>query len=114
MEVDKEITRYFRWFIKRRYHLHSLIAPSWDAHVSVVRGEKPEDDLKHLWKKHDGKVVEFKYSVEVERILEKDNRNTNDIVWAVRIDAPALMDVRKELHRPTNWGLHLTVGKENY
>ena len=42
-----------------------LCQPSWDAHISIIRGEKPPKGLEHLWKKYDGQKVEFE-------ILETD------------------------------------------
>ena len=51
--VDREITRYYREWIKReRLNLHDIVhpgdrqtverfvQPAWDAHISVIRGEK--------------------------------------------------------------------------
>ena len=71
LEVDREITRYYRNWInkevfnpmeinhdnqpkemKEKYPVTILHPPSWDAHVSIIRGEKPRNDLMHLWKKY--------------------------------------------------------------
>lgn len=114
LEVDKEITRYYRWWIKKELHIHSLVQPAWDAHISVIRGEEPRGEFKALWKKYHGQVVEFTYWHEVEQIREKPNRNTTDIVWALKVRSPFLSGIREELNRPTNWNFHLTVAKENY
>ena len=107
VEVDKEITRYYRWWIQRRYHIHSLVAPAWDAHISIIRGEKPEDDLMHLWKKYHGKIVEFEY-------MHDPRRSKRDDYWTLEVRCPFIMNIRKELRRPTHWPPHLSVGKENY
>ena len=61
VELDREITRLFRWWIVKELHVKELKQPSWDAHISVIRGEKPTPELMHLWKKYDGEEVEFKY-----------------------------------------------------
>jgi len=114
LEVDKEITRYYRWWIEKELHIHSLVQPAWDAHISIIRGEEPADNLKHLWKKYHGQKVEFKYGHVPERIEEKPNRKSTDIVWAIKVRSPFLLSIRDELGRPSDWGLHLTVGKENY
>ena len=117
--VDKEITRYYREWIKReRFNLHDIvqsegrnnierfIPPAWDAHISVIRGEKPRPDLMHLWKKYHGEVVTFKYE-------HNPRRSKRDDYWTVTVDCPELMHIREELERPTQWKLHLSVGKEN-
>lgn len=103
VRVDPEITRYYRWWVKNRYWI-DLCKPSWDAHISIVRGEKPEDRLAHLWKKYDGHKVTFKYSHEVYQADKGE-------FWMVDVDCPFLLDIRRELNRPANWNLHLTIGR---
>lgn len=59
IEMDKEITRYYRYLFKKRFG-YELYSPSFDAHVSVLKGEvtpKMTDEWKYL----DGKIVEIKY-----------------------------------------------------
>jgi hypothetical protein len=107
LQVNKEITRYYRWWITRELHIHSLVQPAWDAHVSIIRGEKPDDSLMHLWKKYQNMVVEFEYKHDPYKAKRDD-------YWAVEVNCPILLDIRKELQRPTNWGLHLSIGKEKY
>ena len=102
--VDKEITRYYRWWIERQYHIKGLCSPSWDAHISVIRGEEPKDELKHLWGKYHGRFVQFEYE-------HNPIPSTNDQHWVVNITCPELLKIREELQRPTNWPLHLTVGR---
>ena len=107
LDVDKEITRYYREAVKREYHLHSMVAPAWDAHVSIIRGERPEKELMHLWKKYDGMRVEFHYKHDP-RITRRGD------IWTIDVVAPFLSSIRDELHRPSNWGLHMSIGKERY
>jgi len=107
LEVDKEITRYYRWWLEKELHLHSMVAPAWDAHVSIIRGEKPQPHLMHLWKKYHGKRVEFKYQ-------HNPQRSKRDDYWTIEVEAPSLLGIRDELNRPSNWSLHLSIGKENY
>ena len=107
VQVDPEITRYYRRWLEWEFHMHNLAPPSWDAHISVIRGEEPEDELKHLWGKYNGKIVEFKYM----HYPIKPKRNN---FWFVEVECPELMAIRQELNRPTEWPLHLTIGKEKY
>ena len=110
LEVDKEITRYYRWWIMRQYHVKGLTQPSWDAHVSIIRGEKPAPKHMHLWKKYHGKQVEIKY--EHRPYIGKSARESG--FWMVTVDAPELLAIRSEMEKPSNWRLHLTVGKDQY
>lgn len=114
VEVDREITRYFRWWVKKELWLHNLHQPSWDAHISIIRGEKPEDHLMHLWKKYDGQKVEFEYSHNVRQSGDTTGFDRPDHYWFVEVRCPLLVDIRKELNRPVNWKFHLTIGRTYY
>jgi len=46
--VDREISRYYRGWIQKTYHIKGLVKPAWDAHISVVRGEIPANINKIL------------------------------------------------------------------
>ena len=59
IELDKEITRYYRYLFKKRFG-YDLYSPSFDAHVSLLKGfETPK--MSTEWKNLDGKVVEVLY-----------------------------------------------------
>lgn len=130
LDVDKEITRYYRWWIdkhvfnplkidhegmdkylKEKYPVTTLYPPSWDAHVSIIRGEKPRPDLMHLWKKYHGEKVEFLYKHEPRFSGDTTGGDRPNSFWFVEVHCPKLMEIRKELKRPTQWKLHLTVGR---
>ncbi len=102
VNVDREITRYYRWWIERRYHVKGLCKPSWDAHISVIRGEKPRPHVIDLWKKYDRQIVEFEY---------QHFPHQNGDFWIVDVRSPFLMQIREEFGMPTHWNLHLTVGR---
>lgn len=120
--VDREITRYFRWWVnkhilnpldisvqgsQRKYPFVPLHAPSWDAHISIIRGERhrftPEQDA--LWRKYHGKRMEFYYSLDVHQSPRQAD------FWIVDVVAPQMLNIRKELGLPSNWPLHLTIGR---
>lgn len=105
--VDREITRYYRWWIMRTYHIKGLIPPSWDGHISVIRGEEPHDEYKHLWKKYDGQIVEFEY----EHYPKKAKK---DEFWIIEVRCPFLSNIRKEMNKPHDWPLHISIAKEQY
>lgn len=101
LDIDKELTRYYRYWIQSTYGL-KLYNPAWDAHISIIRGEKPFDI--DLWKKYDGIEVEFKYS----HVVYPNNMAK---FFAIKIHSDSLLHIRKELQLPTDYGLHCTIGK---
>lgn len=107
IDIDKDITRYYRWWLQNRYHLR-LDAPAWDAHISVIRGEKPKPDLQHLWKKHHGRTIEFEYGTDIYKAPAQDGRH----FWVIDCVCPEFVEIRKELKLPTHWAPHITVGRE--
>jgi hypothetical protein len=105
--TDPEICRYYRWWIKRRFHIN-LFLPAWGAHISVVRGEKPRDDLAQLWKKYHNERIPFTYDNFIK--WAPDNKNGGHYFWLV-VKAPKLEMIRKELELPVGWNLHITIGR---
>lgn len=126
VNVDREITRYFRWWVDRELlnitgvEGFGLCQPSWDAHISIIRGENdvrkmPKELLRELWGKYQGKEVSFRYSLNVRKETNKGlvSDRPGDY-WFVDVDCPELVDIRKEMGLPCNWKLHLTVGRTYY
>lgn len=108
--TDAEITRYYRWWVYNRYWL-KLDPPSWGAHVSIIRGEKPEPHLMHLWKKYDGHEIEYEYNHNVRQSGDTTGGDRPDCFWFVDVKCPFLKQIRDELNRPSNWNFHLTIGR---
>lgn len=118
LEVDKEITRYYRWWVER--HLWGLTAvrpgwlclPSWDGHVSVVRGEVPRPQYREAWQKYHGTKVEFEYAHYPFCADNRDNRYADDgDFWMVDVRCPLIDLIRDELGLRTHHKYHLTVGR---
>ena len=118
VEVDREITRYFRWFVDRELVNmtgdpdHGVLQPSGDAHISVIRGwndvrRVPKDELTAMWKKYQGQEVDFLYSPIV--------KTAKGEFWYVNVECPFLTDIRREFDLPYDYGMHLTIGRmRNY
>jgi len=103
--VDREITRYFRWHVLWNWGI-KLHQPSWDAHISIIRGEKPRTQEKmKLWKKYQGQKITFKYSNLVMNVPEKPQ------FWFVEVDCPMVRQIRDEFGVASNWRSHLTIGR---
>ena len=120
--VDREITRYMRWFVNKnvvnplgigvegslkKYPFVPLHQPSWDAHISILRGEgtRLTGAQKTLWKKYDGCRMDFWYDTRIKQASGKPD------FWIVNVTSPDMMQIRHELKLPTNWPLHLTIGR---
>lgn len=111
VEIDREITRYYRWWVQRRFHVE-LKQPSWDAHISIIRGEKPHPDKMNLWKKYNGKRIEFKYSNYIRQ--SGDTKPGPNSFWFVEVDCPFLTEMRDEFNIPSDWKQHITIGRTWY
>ncbi len=113
VEIDKELTRYYRWWLQYQKHI-ILQPPSWDAHISVVRGERLSDNVKALWKKHHGRKVQFVYEHVANFGAARSGRNdpgdTGDYYYT-RVDCPVLNDIRVELGLGGEKRYHLTFGR---
>lgn len=119
LKVDPEITRYYRWMIQRRLWAWTalqpdwLCRPSWDAHVSIVRGEKPRQN-EDVWRKYDGVKVEFKYAHYPRKTTmeDRDNRYAKDgDFWFIDVECPLIDLIRDELGLRVHHRYHLTVGR---
>ena len=118
LKVDREITRYYRWWIGRRYWGQTAIQsnwicqPSWDAHVSIVRGETPR--VKNHWQAYNGEKVEFQYAHYPRQttIEDRQTRHAKDgDFWFVDVICPRITEIRQELGLRTFSKSHLTVGR---
>jgi hypothetical protein len=109
--ADREITRYYRWWLQKERHI-LLDQPSWDAHISVVRGELRATRHQN-WKRRAAMKVNFKYQHgDVQTTKDADRPGT--FYW-IRVDCPAVDEIRTELGLPTSWKYHhMTIGRTHY
>lgn len=112
IDVDKEITRYYRWWLQRERHI-ILQKPAWDAHISIVRGERACSKVPHVWNKYQGQKIEFSYE-HGDIQMSKDVDQPGYFYW-IRVDCPFVDQMRQELGLPTSWKYHhLTIGRTYY
>jgi hypothetical protein len=109
LNVSESIGLYYRWWVKRMLHVE-LHRPPHPAHISVIRGEQPSEHLKHLWKKHDGRRLRFRYSPNVRQSGDTTADRPN-FYWFVEVECPALNEIRQEFGFPCGWHFHLTIGR---
>lgn len=116
VNVNKELTRYYRWWLEFEKHLH-LQPPSWDAHISIVRGEKPRPEYIENWKKYQGERIEFTYThglIKVDRSQRTDERAakaTSGDYYYIDVECPRIDEIRKELGLRTGFNYHLTIAR---
>lgn len=115
VNTDSEICRYYRWWVWRRYMI-DLKQPSWGAHVSVLRGGKPQPDKMHLWKKYQGEKIEFDYSPNVRQQGDTTEGVGPNHFWFVDVWSERLGEIRKELGFTTKFDgkkikYHMTIGR---
>lgn len=111
VQVDREITRYYRWWLQKEKHI-ILQQPAWDAHISVIRGEYACADSPKLWKKYDKRRIEFRYEHGNLR-CEADKKNGGHYYW-IDVECPMLSRIRAELGLPVGWKFHITIGRTYY
>lgn len=112
IEIDKEITRYYRWWIQRRYHVKGLHPPAWDAHISIIRGETPAPELQQLWKKYHGQTVDFEYQHNPHIAPKRAHREDGEgRFWLVDVKCQLGTNIRDEFQFKSDWLFHITVGR---
>ncbi len=109
IETDNEITRYYRWWVKKELWL-DLSPPSWGAHISCVRGEFIQPQHEHLWKKYDRLEISFQYGHEV-RYSGDTTGDRPDFFRFVDVYCPMIDIIRSELGLKTWFKYHLTIGR---
>lgn len=116
LNIDTEITRYYRWWLEYERHIH-LQPPSWDAHCSIVRGERPARQFESVWKKYHDNKIEFQY--EHGNVMSDVSHrtdpgaivNTGGVYYFIRVECPQLDHIRSELGLRTGYSYHLTIGR---
>ena len=108
VDLDKEITRYYRWWVKRELGV-ILHEPSWNAHVSVVKGEVPP--IVSAWSKYQGEEVDFRIKHEVRQSGDTTGWDRPEHYWFVNIFSQRLSDIRQELGFVPKDKYHITIGR---
>lgn len=110
LECDPDIPRYYQWWIQKSLHIKGLCEPSWGAHVSVIRGEEPREDLQSLWGKYQGERVEFRYQAKPRQSGDTTGDRPGNF-WFLDVECSRLQEIRAELGLVVYPKFHLTVGR---
>lgn len=111
VHIPRDITRYYRWLTAKNIPGLKLYAPAWDAHVSVIRGERPSQNKINLWKKYEGERIDMWYDTDIQCSDIKGHGVTSGKFWFVEVVSPRLAEIRQEFGFPTNWKFHLTFAR---
>jgi hypothetical protein len=111
VDVDRELTRYYRSWLKREKHIH-LELPAWNAHISLVAGAPIHPSKQHLWKKYQGKKLLFSYE-HGDICKSKDTKAKGWYYW-IRAACPEGTEIRRELGLTPYETFHITIGRTYY
>lgn len=119
LEVNREVTRYFRWFVQKnvtKFGLTkiNLCQPSWDAHVSIIRGDNDLNKgnsllIKNNWGKNNGKKIFIDIFPETLKMVK--DRDNPGYFFTVDVVSDELIDIRRMFALNDRYKLHLTVGR---
>lgn len=104
IDCNPNIGGYYRELYRMENHgAKTIQRPAWDAHISVVTNEKPDDKHIDFWKKYEGRRIEYEYV--------HQSQSNGTYVW-LPVWCDEALDMREELglNRNPYHPLHLTVG----
>lgn len=129
IRVDKEITRYYRSQVNNqilnplkfesnkqanKFGFSMLDPPSFDAHLTVVRGRSDVRNHLHtvmqLWKKYHGTKVTVRYSMQVRKSGDTTG-DRPDSFWFVNADCDMFHRIREEMGLTSRFNPHITIGR---
>lgn len=108
VNVDRQIADYYRNWLRVEKHIH-LQEPSWAGHISLVRGERLDNSVQHLWKKYHNQQVDFIYEHGVYHCAP-DKKHGGLYYW-INAECALFGEIRKELKLPVGWHFHITIGR---
>ncbi|UYE98611.1 hypothetical protein XbC2_182 [Xanthomonas phage XbC2] len=110
LQLPNDLVRYYQYFLRTEKHIY-LEMPAWGAHVSIIRGEKPDDEHIHLWKKYHKKKFKFRF---FPNIVEVKDKKQSGSFYVINFECPELSDIRRELGLPVYRDFHITIGRTYY
>ena len=111
VEVDRSIINYYAYWINRQiikppWLTKGLIlqTPQWGGHITVLDGRVEVDKkYQHLWEKYAGKMINYEYSVEIEKHWK---------FWVLPVKCEFLNKLREELGLPRDYNFNITIGRD--
>lgn len=133
IELDHDLTAYYRWFFRKHWYeidpggrRRPVYQPSWDSHLSVVRGEVSrrlhQDDQKRMWwdahrRWHRQKVKVF-YTNHIRQTGDTTGGDRPDHFWFIDAWSECVAGIRLMLDLPLGdahtgrpYTSHITIGR---
>lgn len=110
LQLPNDLVRYYQYFLKTEKHLQ-MCMPAWGAHVSIIRGEKPDAEHLPLWNKYNKQRFTIRFKPEIVELKDKKQPGS---FFVINFECPELMDLRAELGLPVHKDFHITIGRTYY
>jgi hypothetical protein len=102
-ELDFGFSEFYQHLIKKGTG-KIIQGNAWKPHVTIFDGKKSlSEEAKKLWKKHHGKTVKIRYSVDVEKHWK---------FWVIPVECEFFKQIREELGLKGSFPFHITVGRD--
>lgn len=101
INCDNQIINLYSWFLKNKLGIILEKNKLWNAHISVIKGEKPL--FEEMWAINDGQEVEYWYS----NIIRFDNGKH---AW-LDVFSPDMSKIRESIGLRPKCFFHLTLGR---
>ena len=100
--VDDGVIDYYADQVYRKFGVKLHSRTLWGAHVSVIRGVRPQANVKK-WGAGEGKIAQIKYTHDI---------HTNGKHWWLNVESDDLVNVRAQFGFSTDKKrFHLTIGR---
>ena len=103
VELDSDLTAYYRYLIGARQY---LIKPSFGSHITVSVGVDASA--------YHEREVEFEYSHFVRISGDTTGSDRPDSYYFLDVWSDELVDIRTHLGLETNFKFHITIGRLHY
>jgi hypothetical protein len=103
LEVDKDLTAYYRWLVRFRT---PLLKPSFGSHITVCKGVDASS--------FQDEEIEFEYSHLIRISGDTTGQDRPDSYYFLDVWCPRLGEIRTELGLETFFKFHLTIGRLHY
>ncbi|SOK58455.1 hypothetical protein [Yersinia phage fHe-Yen9-04] len=110
LQLPNDLVRYYQYFVRKEHHV-DMQMPAWGAHVSIIRGEKPDDNHIHLWKKYHKQKFTIRFNPYIDQVKDKKQSGS---FYIINFESPELMKIREELGLSVHNDFHLTIGRTYY
>lgn len=100
--LDDQIADYYRWHLDRNWWMGDTSSikrgyhkPSWGAHISVIRGEKPRMNMEQ-WAKNSGRKVTIRYNGMIRQTKDAVFSGETDKFWFIDAEWDEYASFRKQ------------------